>query len=934
MGSSKKQTVGYKYYLGMHMIMCHGPVDKVTQVKVDNKVAWSGNSTGGSIYVNSPNLFGGEEREGGVQGTVDIEMGRTDQGRNTYLQSQLGTAIPAFRRVLGLVLRQCYLGNNPYLKRWVIRATRIHVRQDGLAQWYDAKAEIGGDMNPAHIVREVLTDPDWGMGYNESDVDDTSFASAADTLYSEGMGMSLLWDKQQQLSDFLATVLRHVDGSLYVDRTTGKFVLKLARGGYDLSTLPVLDEQSIDRVTDFKRSTVAELTNQVSVTYWDKTTGKNNSVTVQDIALTAQQGATVGTTVQYPGFTKGAIASRVASRDLKALSTPLASATLYVNRKAATFNIGDVFKFSWEEYGVSQLVMRVTNIELGELTNNMVKVSAIEDVFALGSAIYAPPPPSEWENPFGAPTAMAHRVLTESPYYLLARGLGDSQAAALEPTATYVLVGGAKPGGGAISAQVYIDEGAGYVQQGVVNFAPTAVLQATYGPGDTVLSIAGGADLDLVEPGDIGTFGVGASNAREWFQVVSVSDTVLTVKRGMLDTVPLPSLASGTRVLFYGEGDYLTDVPVEYALGEAVSARMLPTTGQGTLDLASAPTDTLTMVARQSKPYPPGQLRLNGASYPVSISGPLVVTWAHRDRLQQTAQALIDQGAASVGPEAGTTYTLRLYGNGDVLRRTVTGLTGTSYSWTTESADSGLAAGDSALLHFNGVAGSTVFTDESGKAWTAAGNAQLTATGPKFGSACLLLDGTGDYVYTPAHADFQFGAGTLTVECFANFAVALSSCGLVSQWGVSGSQTSFALWMNAGKLCFRFWDGSAYRDTEATWTPAVDTWYHLAATRDASGVVRVFVDGAVLTSATFAQTIAVSSSNVVIGAVDGFSLDFNGKIDEVRVSKECKYSAPFTPPASELTHRPPQLNTFVRVELESVRDGLTSLFKHNYATTR
>lgn len=92
-GSSKAQTVGYKYYLGMHAIMCHGPVDKVTRFSVDGKVAWSGTSTGGAVSVDAPQLFGGDEREGGVSGTIDIEMGTTTQGRNAYLQSQLGLSL-------------------------------------------------------------------------------------------------------------------------------------------------------------------------------------------------------------------------------------------------------------------------------------------------------------------------------------------------------------------------------------------------------------------------------------------------------------------------------------------------------------------------------------------------------------------------------------------------------------------------------------------------------------------------------------------------------------------------------------------------------------------------------------------------------------------------------------------------------------------------
>ncbi len=682
-GSSKAQTIGYKYFLGMHAIMCHGPVDKVTRFSVDGKVAWSGTSTGGAVVVNAPQLFGGDEREGGVSGTIDIEMGLPTQGRNAYLQSQLGTAIPAFRRVVGLVFRQCYLGNNPYLKRWSIRASRIQVRQDGIAQWYPAKADIGGDMNPAHMIREVLTDPDWGMGYPEADMTDAAFQAAADTLFTEGMGMSILWDKQQPLADFLGLVLRHIDGSLFTDRTTGKFVLKLARGGYSIPTLLLLDETSVERITDFKRQTVAELTNQVSVVYWDKTTGKNNSVTVQDIALAASQGATVGTTSQYPGFTNGVIATKAAARDLKALSTPLATATIYVTRKAASLNIGDVFRFSWAEYGISQIVFRVTNVELGELTSNLVKLTVVEDVFALSSAIYSPPAPSEWTNPIGAPSPVPFRLMTEVPYYLLARYLGDSAAQALPQTASYITVGGSNPGGSAYSAQVYVDEGAGYQQQGVANFCPTAVLSAAYpDPSATVLAISGGLDLDLVQVGDIASIGIGSTTAHELVQVTAITSSQATVKRGMLDTTPRP-LTSGTRLLFLGSGDnpYTAELPNEYALSESVSARLLPTTGQGTLALASGATDTLVVNAvsgRQWRPYPPGSFKLNALSYPVTINAPLTVSWTHRDRKQQTAQTLVDQNAASVGPEAGTTYTVQLLQTSNTLIKQYTGLTTTS----------------------------------------------------------------------------------------------------------------------------------------------------------------------------------------------------------------------------------------------------------------
>lgn len=143
-GGSKKVTVGYKYYAGVHMALCHGPVDKLVRVRVGGKTAWVGNEDGGQIQIDKEELFGGEKREGGVSGAVDVEMGRPSQGQNSYLASKLGAdLLPAFRGICCAVLRQVYMGMNPYLKDWAWMLQRIHTRQDGQDQWYGAKAQIG-----------------------------------------------------------------------------------------------------------------------------------------------------------------------------------------------------------------------------------------------------------------------------------------------------------------------------------------------------------------------------------------------------------------------------------------------------------------------------------------------------------------------------------------------------------------------------------------------------------------------------------------------------------------------------------------------------------------------------------------------------------------------------------------------------------------------
>ncbi len=72
-------------------------------------------------------------------------------------------------------------------------------------------------------------------------------------------------------------------------------------------------------------------------------------------------------------------------------------------------------------------------------------------------------------------------------------------------------------------------------------------------------------------------------------------------------------------------------------------------------------------------------------------------------------------------------------------------------------------------MHFSGSNGSTTFVDNSPvtKSFTVNGNSQISTAQSKFGSSSLLLDGTGDYLSSPSNADYAFGTGDFTIECWA-----------------------------------------------------------------------------------------------------------------------------------------------------------------------
>ena len=39
-GSSKSQTVGYRYRMGLHLALCQGPVDAVQEIQMGDRTAW------------------------------------------------------------------------------------------------------------------------------------------------------------------------------------------------------------------------------------------------------------------------------------------------------------------------------------------------------------------------------------------------------------------------------------------------------------------------------------------------------------------------------------------------------------------------------------------------------------------------------------------------------------------------------------------------------------------------------------------------------------------------------------------------------------------------------------------------------------------------------------------------------------------------------
>ena len=213
------------------------------------------------------------------------------------------------------------------------------------------------------------------------------------------------------------------------------------------------------------------------------------------------------------------------------------------------------------------------------------------------------------------------------------------------------------------------------------------------------------------------------------------------------------------------------------------------------------------------------------------------------------------------------------------------------------------------LCHFNGADGATSVTDESdsGHTITFYGDAQLDTAQKKFGTASLLLDGTGDYITIPNSTDFAFGSGDFTIDFWVRFNTLPSNgnvIGFYKRDTCGDEDVILDLKNDSGtyKLRFIIYINSTEYGFIKTWSsPTTDTWYHLAFIRSGDNWY-LFVDGTQLgTTDTQSGTIDSASSVISIGRWDStYPRELNGWLDEFRILKGyAAWTSNFTPPSQE-----------------------------------
>lgn len=639
MGAGKKQTIGYRYFFSLQMGIGRGPINEMVEIRVGGVTAYDSPiylaGSGQLIQIDKPDLFGGEKKEGGIQGPMYVYNGAADQvlqpalGSLPSIAASLGGDVPNFRGVVTCWFDGLVAAMNPYPKEWSFRVRRHSAGWFNNDPWNEANAKIeivapGGKlihaMNAAHILYEVNTNPEWGRGMPASLIDADSYAAAALTLYGEGFGLCIPWFRQETIKEFIPVVINHIAAVQYVSRETGLLTLNLIRGGYDSETLPLytLDSGLVD-VIDDDSSGEETAYNEIIVNGFDPTTKEAISARAQNLASIQSQEEIISNTIEYKGIPHRNLLSKVALRELK-VQMPLRKMTVILDRRGWRIAPGSLFRIAHPGKGISNIVLRAGEVNDGTLKNGKISVKAVQDVFGMPDTAFTTPTESGWTPPdFEALPARASRLI-EMGYRDLWLVLPQADIDALSDDAAYIGQMAAPenaqqrrydlathPTGE--SYETYIEEG---------DFVGYGQLAANLPPLATALTLTNYSTFPA-DPADY--IGEAAMIGDEVIEIVSF-DTgtgLMTIKRGAADTIP--QVHSTADYLWLSDDDVSSDGR-EYVAGETIYSKVLPRTSTEVLDPADAPEASLLLVGRQARPFPPGNLLIDGDS-PLALAGDL-----------------------------------------------------------------------------------------------------------------------------------------------------------------------------------------------------------------------------------------------------------------------------------------------------------------------
>ena len=579
-------TIGFKYFIGIQLDLGWGKVDALRRIELGGEEAWTGNIASGNFTIDKKELFQSDPVKNGFQATGVFYPGDGVQAVDPYVAGKVGGFVPAYRDdalivFKGLTSGGAYIGNSPTFPEIKIDVSR----------YPNTLGVTGGkhivntfDANPVCALHEFMTreNNEFGGGFIDAQFDLNNWRAAADAVFAEGIGCSLLITTEREVDNVIESYLKLIDAVINVNMNTGLLELKLIRFDYDPDTIPHFTDDDFTEV-NYTRGSWQETLNEVRLSYSDRTAEHTDRIAAaQDSASASGNGEVITSDIDIEGIATPSLANTIVWRELKSLSIPLGRMTGKMNREGYELSGGMVFKWSSVKFGVNAMIFRVSEASDGDF----IEVKCVQDVFSLGSTAFNVPDAPGWQPPTLDAVNISLAAIFEQPYFF-------------HQTSDNRIFTVASPANG--SQQSYdlrtkLTTETNYVERLTsVGYTPNGTLNAQFISDSGSLVIVPGAGMEdipnAVTPEEIAT-GRGLIQidseilAYESFTVDGSGNFVFSnVWGGLLDTLKATH-AAGARAWFIAE-EIAAD-PTNYPAGASVNAKLLSNAPNGQIAEGSA----------------------------------------------------------------------------------------------------------------------------------------------------------------------------------------------------------------------------------------------------------------------------------------------------------------------------------------------------------
>jgi len=698
-------TLGWKYYITCAVAIGFGEL-KLRELLFEDVSVLRYPNVGVKdveIEIDAPQAFRNEQDkapDNGVAGTVKF-WGGENNDYDTFIGATGGGVSP-LKGLSYMSFNHFYWGNKRVFPKpsFIVERYPQQVTTGDENKIDDPDNFLGdGDANPAEILFDVMTNIDfYGVGIPLEKIDIESFRDTATKLYNENFGLSFVMESGANFEDIYKDVIKHIDGNLFISPYTSKWTLNLNRDDYDINDLIEFNIGNIKSVSKYTRKEISSLKTEVKINYKDRQKlYKERNISAKSLSILKQKrGIPDVHTDDFFACKNKTLAAKIATREMRAWSTPIFTLEMITLRDAFGLQKGDVCLVNYEKGNVriQNKVFRVIEMNFGEFNKNEITLNLVEDIFAFGDQSVEVIGDTKWEAPTDEDLDFEYRT-SEAPIFY---GKKSNALVAIGKHSTRAK--GFSLFKQELTNKILMQERSGLVPYGFlkndigkldINFQLTLTQSNRYFNFGRLASKTEEARLlgenmfyitDGINEEYISFSNFDKSDEFNYLQLNSCW-------RGGLDTQPKNWLAGAT-VYFVSHNAIISNIDGQNQNGTVVTYD-LEKTYLNKANLFLEDDSNIAFTHRYNKPFLPYNLRINTVKLAetIDVGDTLRLDWNHSNRDEAVANFtwFDNEGLTK---ESNVVYNLYIYDDTNTLIKTELGLITDFYDFTDEVSLGGL----------------------------------------------------------------------------------------------------------------------------------------------------------------------------------------------------------------------------------------------------